>query len=61
MLGCVPLSQYCHISGESEAAVKKRIERGIWQIGVQVRKVNGVKERWIDLEAVTEWARNGRI
>ena len=27
----------------------------------QVLKVNGVKERWIDLSEVTKWARQNRL
>ena len=35
-LGCVPLSAYCQSHGESSEQVKKRIQRGVWRIGVQV-------------------------
>lgn len=52
---CVPLSRYCHLYGESVEAVNKRIQRGLWQKGVHYHSVNGVKERWIDLNAVSRW------
>ena len=59
MISVVPLSKYCEISGEEKKAVERRIDRGIWQIGKQVCKVHGVRERWIDLNEVEKWARNG--
>lgn len=59
-LDCVPLSAYCTQTGESIDAINKRIQRGVWKEGVQVLKVEGVKERWIDLTEVTKWARKGR-
>ena len=58
-LSIVPLGKYCEISGEKRNTVEKRIERGVWTLGVQVVKLNNVKERWIDLTEVEKWARNG--
>ncbi len=58
-LSVVPIAKYCELSGEKPDAVKRRIERGIWTVGKQVCKVAHVKERWIDLEEVDKWARNG--
>lgn len=59
-LNCVPLSAYCTHTGESVDAINKRIQRGVWKEGVQVLKVEGVKERWVDLAEVTKWARKGQ-
>ena len=55
----VPLKKYCQVSGETLAAVRQRIERGIWLEGIHYYKLAHVKERWIDIEAVEQWARNG--
>lgn len=59
-LHCVPLSTYCKNTGESVEAINKRIQRKIWMEGVHVLKVDGVRERWIDLDEVNRWARNSR-
>ncbi|WP_261372440.1 excisionase, partial [Yersinia aldovae] len=47
--------------GESIEAVNKRAQRGVWQEGVQVLKIEGVKERWIDLVEAAKWARSSKI
>ncbi len=59
-LECIPLSAYCQMTGETPEAINKRIQRGIWREGVQVLKIEGVKERWIDLLEVNAWARRNR-
>lgn len=51
-LDCVPISTYCKETGETPEAINKRVQRGVWREGVQVLKVEGVKERWIDLSEV---------
>ena len=56
-LYCVPISTYCKETGETPEAINKRVQRGVWREGVQVLKVEGVKERWIDLSEVAKWAR----
>ncbi|MFJ5159712.1 excisionase [Pantoea sp. NPDC088449] len=56
-LHCVPISMYCKQTGETPEAVTKRVLRGFWLEGKHVLKVNGAKERWIDLEEVNKWAR----
>ncbi|MXF14455.1 excisionase, partial [Escherichia coli] len=53
-LDCVPISTYCRNAGETVDAVNKRIQRGIWKEGVHVLKVDGVKERWVDLMEITK-------
>ncbi|HAF2131266.1 TPA: excisionase [Salmonella enterica] len=60
-LDCVPISAYCKETGETTDAINKRLQRGVWAEGVQVLKVEGVKERWIDLCEVTKWARKNRL
>ncbi|MDK9373394.1 excisionase [Lelliottia sp. V106_10] len=59
-LDCVPISKYCQDSGETVEAVNKRIQRGLWVEGCHVLKVDGVKERWIDLSEVSKWARQNK-
>lgn len=60
-LECIPISMYCAQTGETLDAVNKRIQRGIWREGTHVLKIEGVKERWIDLAEVSTWARsNGK-
>lgn len=56
-LQCVPISVYCKETGETPDAITKRVQRGFWREGIQVLKVNGAKERWIDLNEVSKWAR----
>ncbi|AKH63865.1 MULTISPECIES: hypothetical protein [Photorhabdus] len=58
---CVPISTYCYATGETVDAINKRIQRGVWLDGVHVLKVEGVKERWIDLNEVAKWARKNSI
>jgi len=59
-LDVMPISAYCHTTGESEEAINKRIQRKIWRMGVHVLKVDGVRERWIDTEEVNRWARSSK-
>ena len=56
-LYCVPISTYCIETGETPDAITKRVQRGVWREGIHVLKVEGVKERWIDLNEVAKWAR----
>ncbi|HHQ6553245.1 TPA: excisionase [Serratia fonticola] len=56
-LECIPISTYCQMTGETSEAINKRLQRNIWREGVQVLKLDGVKERWIDLAEVNNWAR----
>ena len=58
VLTTVPLSQYCVISGESIKAVERRIERGSWVKGSHYFTPANVRERWVDLVAISDWARN---
>ncbi len=58
-LKVMPLKKYCEESGETENAVQRRIDRGYWLVGKEVLKIDHVKQNWIDIEAVAEWARNG--
>lgn len=56
-LDCVPISTYCKETGETPEAINKRVQRGVWREGVQVLKVEGVKEEVDDLSEVAKWAR----
>lgn len=57
LTGCIPISVYCATFNESLDAVNKRIQRGVWIQGKQYHVVEGVKERWIDLDGITQWVR----
>lgn len=56
-LECIPLSMYCQHTGETVEAINKRIQRGVWLDGKHIFKIEGVKERWVDLAEITKWAR----
>ncbi|MEQ5728899.1 excisionase [Providencia alcalifaciens] len=58
---CLPISVYCKIFNDTTDAIRKRIERQFWHEGVQVLKIEGSKERWIDLIEVNKWARQNKI
>ncbi|CRL46033.1 hypothetical protein SGGMMB4_04259 [Sodalis glossinidius str. 'morsitans'] len=58
---CIPISTYCKNTGENIEAINKRIQRGLCREGVQVLKIDGVKERWIDLSEVCKWARKNNV
>lgn len=60
-LECVPLSMYCQQTGETVEAINKRIQRGVWRDGKHIFKIEGVKERWVDLAEITKWARSSAI
>lgn len=57
-LECVPISMYCAQTGETLETINKRIQSGIWREGTQILKIPGIKELWVDLVEVTNWARN---
>lgn len=56
-LECIPLSMYCLQTGETVEAINKRVQRGVWRDGKHIFKIEGVKERWVDLTEITKWAR----
>jgi len=58
MIDVVLISKYCEVSGETKKAVESRIQRGAWVEGKHFYKVEGVRERWVDLNNVTEWVKN---
>lgn len=58
-LRTVPLTKYCELSGEDIDSVRQRLKRGTWVKGIHAFKAEGVRELWIDLEAVEQWVRNG--
>ncbi|EEU9456731.1 TPA: excisionase [Escherichia coli] len=59
-IDCVPITTWCRDMGETLDAVNKRLQRGVWEEGVQVLNVEGSKERWIDLTEVSKWARKNK-
>ena len=59
-IDAVPISKYCLEMDETPDAVNKRLQRGVWKEGVHVLKVDGSKERWIDLIEVAKWARKNK-
>ena len=50
------LGQYSKVSGVTPDAVRCRLAKGIWQMGVQVIDVPGVG-RHVDLDAIDAWVR----
>lgn len=59
-LECLPISKYCELFGDSSDAINKRVQRQFWYEGVHVLKVEGSKERWIDVKEVNKWARKNK-
>ena len=59
MPDAIPLSTYLStIELTDRDTINKRIQRGIWQLGVHIVNVDGVKERWVNIAEVTKWAMN---
>jgi hypothetical protein len=56
MLRWVRLKKFCQESGETPDAVDARVRAGIWLRDVHVRRPEGSKELWVNLEAVNDWA-----
>ncbi|MGL4517732.1 MAG: hypothetical protein ACRCUH_13715 [Shewanella sp.] len=57
MPDAIPLSTYLStIEITDRDTINKRIQRGIWQLGVHIVNVDGVKERWVNIAEVTKWA-----
>ena len=55
MIRYLPISKYCSEYGDTVGAVDKRLKRGSWAFGVHVFRVEGIKERQVDIVAVDEW------
>ncbi|WP_339373883.1 excisionase [Aeromonas salmonicida] len=57
MPDAIPLSTYLStIEITDRDTINKRIQRGIWQQGVHIVNVDGVKERWVNITEVMKWA-----
>lgn len=54
----IPLELYCTVFNDSTEAIKKRLHRGTWVMGVQVHKPKGQNKLWVDLEGVEKWVRD---
>jgi hypothetical protein len=53
----IPLSTYLStIEITDRDTINKRIQRGIWQLGIQIVNVDGAKERWVNIAEVMKWA-----
>ncbi|MGC7561263.1 excisionase [Pasteurella sp. PK-2025] len=57
----MPITKYCEVFGINLEAINRRLQRGVWLENVHVLKVDGVKERLVDLEEVDKWARKNKI
>ncbi|WP_309228105.1 excisionase [Kosakonia sp. S42] len=54
------MTSYCNSVDETLDAVNKQLQRGVWQEGVHVLKVDGSKERWIDLAEIARWTQKNK-
>ena len=52
----LPLSTHCDLYHDSVVAIDHRLKNGYWKRGVHVVQPEGVRERWIDIEQVEQWA-----
>jgi len=50
------LSAYCREQNETPDMITKRVKRGHWLRDVHVRKPKGSDERWVNLDAIADWA-----
>jgi hypothetical protein len=50
------LSAYCKQQNETRDMITKRVKSGHWLAGVHVRKPDGSRERWVNMEAHADWA-----
>ncbi|MCK3657273.1 excisionase [Pasteurellaceae bacterium Pebbles2] len=57
----MPITKYCEVFGLKLEQINRRLQRGIWQENVHILKVDGCKERLVDLEEVDRWARKNKI
>ena len=61
MIRYLPLSKYCRDFGDTVGAVDKRLQRGIWAYGVHIFRVDGIRERQVDMVAIDEWKGKERL
>ncbi len=52
MLRVLPLQMYCKEFGVDKTEIERLIASGVWIYGKHIRKVENVRERWIDLDSV---------
>lgn len=55
----VTLKKYSELTGYSVRSLEEKVTRGIWLEGKYVIKTEAFRERWIDLNEVEKWVRNG--
>lgn len=56
--GAIPIATYCEAFKTDVSVVNMRIARGTWQVGREILKPKGSKERYVDLDKVNQWARS---
>ncbi|MCG9736510.1 hypothetical protein L1D51_21405 [Pseudoalteromonas shioyasakiensis] len=54
----VLISRYCELTGDTKKAVNARIQRGIWLEGIHYYVVPNMRERWVDLNEISNWVKN---
>lgn len=59
MIRYVLIPRFCELTGYSETAVERKIERGQWRLGKEYR-IAPDGRRLIDLEGVEQWVEEGR-
>ncbi|ALR91715.1 hypothetical protein [Vibrio alginolyticus] len=57
-MNVLPLKKYCELEGTKPAAVKRRIQLGIWKLGREVLKIDGFRQLFVDTEAVDRYLRD---
>ncbi len=57
-MNILPIMKYCELEGVSENAVRRRIQKGMWRMNVEVIKVKGYQTLFVDLDAVERHIRD---
>ena len=52
----LPIETYCELYNDSVTAIDYRVKQGYWKIGVHLTKPDGIKCRWVNIQAVEQWA-----
>lgn len=56
----VKLKKYCELSGDTPDSVQKKVARGLWLEGVQIKTAED-GARWVNTEAVDLWVERGHL
>ena len=54
--GWIPAEQYYAIYKESKGQIDERIKNKYWIKGKHYNQPKGSKQRWINIEAINQWA-----